>query len=166
LEVLDYKIQQDRKHLNHVSAEVQKQEARFDILDKQIAVKEKAKATIAEVEAMGHKLPVVPGVHFTDIEAAKLKSLAKKGVGIDKRADEYRSKIAALEGNIRSLNSQIITLKQDISAIARDRDTWKANYERLWGEVKEFIGAIRKIPHLLRKFIAEHLPGKSHNREV
>jgi len=166
LEVLDYKIQQDTEYLNSLSAEVKKQEAQSANLNKQITVKEKAKSTIAEVEAMGHKLPVFPGVHFTDNEAAKLKSLAKKGVGIDKRADEYKQKIETLEGNIRDMNSQITSLKQSVKSITLDRDTWKANYNRLWDEVKDFIKSIRTIPNKLRAFIAEHLPGKSHNREV
>jgi chromosome segregation ATPase len=116
---------------------------------------------------MGHPLPLVPGVHLSEDEAKKLKSLAKKGVGIDKRAEEYRKKIAALDEHIRALDGEINALNQSIRSIARERDTWKANYERLWAEVKEFIGAIRRIPERLRAFIAEHLPQqKNQNREV
>ena len=67
--------------------------------------------------------------------------------------------------HIRELDSEINSLNQSVRSIARDRDTWKANYERLWAEVKEFIGAIRSIPNRLRAFIAEHLPQR-HDREV
>jgi septal ring factor EnvC (AmiA/AmiB activator) len=179
LEVLEYKIQQDKiqaaeleteikgkeKAIAALDVKVEKKTARIEKLDEQITVKEKAKTTITEVEATGHSLPFVPGVHLTDNEAAKLKSLAKKGVGIDKRTNEYKDKITALEGNIRNLNSQITLLKQDVVSIARDRDTWKANYERLWGEVKEFIVAIRRAPRRLFELINEHLP-KSHKQEV
>ena len=141
--------------------------ARLDKLDEQITVREKAKATIAEVDSMGHSLPLVPGVHLSDNEAKKLKSLAKKGVGIDKRAEEYKKKINALDGNIRELNGQINQWKQSYQSAILDRDAWKANYERLWGEVREFIGAIRSIPQKLRAFISEHLPGqKNKNQEV
>ena len=88
-------------------------------------------------------------------------------MSIDEHADEYKKKITALEGNIRDMNSQINSLKQDVRNIARDRDTWKSNYERLWSEVKDFIWAIRNIPNRLRAFIAEHMPGqKNHNREA
>ena len=73
---------------------------------------------------------------------------------IDECADEYKKKIAVLEGSIRDLNCQINSLKQDVRNIARERDTWKANYERLWSEVKDFIWAIRNIPNRLRAFIA------------
>jgi len=105
-------------------------------------------------------------MNFTDAETKKLKALARKGVGIDKRADGYKKKIATLETNIRDLNREILSLQQSVKSIAQDRDTWKANYERLWGEVKEFIGAIRSVPNKLRAFIAEHLPTqRKNNRE-
>ena len=157
----EYKYQQEKKRV----AELEKQ-AEVNKLDTQIAVKEKAKATLAEVDAMGHTLPLVPGVHFTDADAKKLKSLAKKGVGIDKRAEEYQKKIAGLEKNIRNLNDDITTLQQSVRSIALDRDTWKKNYERLWAEVKDFIGVIRSAPQKLFSLIAENLPTqKKHNRE-
>ena len=41
------------------------------------------------MDAMGHPLPLVPGVHLSDNEAKRLKALTRKGVGIDERADEY-----------------------------------------------------------------------------
>ena len=180
LEVLDYKIQQDKKRLSELESQVEqkeidiaaldeqagKKQKNVDNLNEQITVKDKAKTTIAEVEAMGHSLPLVPGVHLTDDEAKRLKFLAKKGVGIDKRAEEYKKKITALDGEIRDLNGQITQWKQSYNSVARDRDAWKANYERLWEEVKEFIGAIRKIPNRLRLFINEHLtPTQNKNRE-
>ena len=181
LSVEVYKTQQEIKRREAVTAEVEQSEVRLgemekqaekrttklEKLDEQITVKEKAKATIKEVDAMGNSLPFVPGVHLSDDEAKRLKALAKKGIGIDKRAEEYKKKIAALDNNIRDLNGHITLLKQDVSSIARDRDTWKANYERLWSEVKDFIVAIRSIPQKLRAFVEEHLPRQRnhHNRE-
>ena len=180
LEVLEYKIQQDRIQEQELAASIEKKQGavaaldektekkrvRLDNLNEEITVKEKAKATIKEVDAMGKPQTIGSGFIVTADELKKLKSLAKKGVGIDKRADEYKEKIAEHEKSIRDLNGQITTLKQNVNSIARDRDTWKANYERLWGEVKEFIGAIRKIPERLRAFIAEHLPHQERNKEV
>jgi len=94
-----------------------------------------------------------------------LKSLAKKGVGIDKRAEEYKKKIAALDDNIRDLSGQINDLNRSVQSITRERDSWKTNYERLWSEVKDFIHAIRSAPQKLLAFIREQLSQKSHNRE-
>ena len=181
LSVEEYKYQQEKKRREVVASEVEqseirlgelekqaeKKEAKLDKLDEQITVKEKAKATIKEVDAMGRSLPLVPGVHLTDEEMKKLKSLAKKGVGIDKRANEYKERITMLEGNIRDLNSRIASQKQEITSIARDRDAWKKNYERLWDEVKDFIHAIRRAPQRLRELINEHLLWtKNKNQEV
>jgi len=165
-EEVEAEVEQSETRLEQLDQETEKKKARNKNLDEQITVKEKAKATLAEVDAMGHSLPLVPGVHFSEGEAKKLKSLAKKGVGIDKRAEGYKKKITALDGNIRDLNREILSLQQSVKSIAQDRDTWKANYERLWGEVKEFIAAIRSVPNKLRAFIAEHLPTqRKNNRE-
>ena len=54
LDVISYKTQQENKRLSNVSAQVEKKEAKREKLDKEIAVKEKAKATIEEIEMMGH----------------------------------------------------------------------------------------------------------------
>ena len=78
------------------------------------------------------RLPLIPGVHLSDNDAERLKAFARKGVGIDEHADEYKKKITALEGSIRDMDGQINSLQQDIRSIARDRNTWTANYERLW----------------------------------
>jgi hypothetical protein len=43
-----------------------------------------------------HQPALLGGVHLPDDEAKRLKSLAKKSVGIDKRAEEYNRKITAL----------------------------------------------------------------------
>ena len=166
LTVEEYKYQQEKKRVAELEKQAVKKQAEVNKLDTQIAVKEKAKATLAEVDAMGHTLPLVPGVHLKEDEAKRLKALARKGVGIDKRAEEYQKKITALEKNIRNLNDDITTLQQSVRSIALDRDTWKKNYERLWAEVKDFIGVIRSAPQKLFALIAEHLPTqKKHNRE-
>ncbi|MCL1820400.1 MAG: plasmid recombination protein [Oscillospiraceae bacterium] len=165
LDVLDFKIQQDKKRLADVSSQVEKKELRRDKLDEQITVKEKAKATIKEVDSMGKPQTIGNGFIVTADELKKLKSLAKKGVGIDKRAEEYKEKIAALEVSIRDLKSQITSLESDVRVIARDRDTWKANYDRLWGEVKDFIKAIRTAPQRLLAFIRENIQ-QNKNQEV
>jgi len=165
LEVLDYKIQQDKKRLDALDRQAEKKAERIEKLDAKITVKEKARATLSEVEAMGKPALLGNGFTVTNDELAKLKSLAKKGVGIDKRAEEYKRKIAALDENIRDLNAQVNDLNCSVSSIVRERDSWKTNYERLWAEVKPFIDAIRSAPQKLLAFIREHLPKKSHNRE-
>jgi len=163
LDVLDFKIQQDKKRLDFLSEQVEKKENRIEKLDEKIVVKEKARATIAEVEAMGHKLPVVPGVHFADDEAKRLKSLAKKGVGTDKHADDLKQQLAMQQ---REHESMIREMQSAITTIQRDRDKWKKNYERLWDEVKDFIHAIRKIPNRLRAFLQEIGVTKYNEKEV
>jgi chromosome segregation ATPase len=116
------------------------------------------------------KPAILGGINFTDAEAKRLKTLAKKSVAaqedFDKRAADYRKKIDALDGEINSLNGQIRDWKNSYGAVARDRDSWKENYNRLWAEVKPYIEAIRKFPQQLLNLIREHLPLKNHNKEV
>ncbi len=111
------------------------------------------------------KPAVFGGIHFTDNEAKKLKSLARKGVGKDKRIEEKDDEIAALNKQLRGKNGEIADWQQSYNRVAAERDTWKANYERLWKEVKDFIDAIRSIPGRLLAFISEHLPQR-HDREA
>jgi prefoldin subunit 5 len=166
LETLDYKIRQDEKRLEILDQRAEKKEKQIEKLDEKLSMKKSAVATIDEINAMG-KPTVFGGVHYTDDESKRLKSLARKSVGIDKRADGYKKKIAALERNIRDMNSEINSLNQSVRSITRDRDAYKQNYDRLWNEVKPFIEAIRKFPQQLLTFIQERLqPHKSHNREV
>jgi hypothetical protein len=65
------------------------------------------------------------------------------------------------------MQGEIKDWQHSYSKVAAERDTYKKNYERLWAEVKDFIGAIRSIPNRLRAFIAEHIDQeKNRNREV
>ncbi|GHV48538.1 Plasmid recombination enzyme type 2 [Clostridia bacterium] len=156
LDVIDYKIQQDKKRLDALDEQAQlakteqtleKKTAQVEKLDEKISVKNTAKATIKEVDAMG-KPALLGGVNFTVDEAAKLKSLAKKSVTADDRISANKKKIAKLDEQISSLNSQLRDAKAEVKH-------WHTKYTDLWNEVKDFIGAIRKFPARLKAFIAE-----------
>jgi archaellum component FlaC len=166
LSVLDYKIQQDEKRFDALDERIEKREAQIEKLDAKLEVKQTKAATIGEINAMGHTLPLVPGIHLSDEEAKRLKSLARKSIGIDKRANEYRQKITELEGNIHDLNGQIRDWKNSYGAVSRERDSYKQNYDRLWAEVKPYIEAIRKFPQQLLTFVRTLIPQKNHNKEV
>ena len=161
LEVLDFKIQQDKKRLDTLDEQVEKKEARLDKLDEKIAVKEKAKATITEVEAIG-KPALLGGFNITDDELKKLKILAKKSVGNDNRAAEYKKKIAALDDKIRDLSAEV-------TALASERSYWKKKFDDLERLVKPFLSAIYNFPEVLKEFIARHWQErqqqKTNNRE-
>jgi chromosome segregation ATPase len=106
LDVLNFKIQQDEKRLDALDSRIEKKQERIEKLDEKLTAKQSAKATMAEVDAMD-KPAILGGVNFLDAEAAKLKSLAKKAVGIDNRAADYKKKIAVLAcwGNPKPLRN-------------------------------------------------------------
>ncbi len=62
------------------------------------------------------------------------------------------------------LDAKMKDAKAQLESLRRDRDKWKANYDNLWNEVKDFIHAIRSAPNRLRAFVREHIP-QSQNRE-
>ena len=143
----EYKLEQERKHVAELEKQNKKLQAENKKLDAQISVKEKAKATLAEVEAMG-RLAILGGSNFTDAETKRLKTLAKKSVNADKQIAESKKKMAVLEEQISDLNIKLHDAKIEVNH-------WHREYTTLWNEVKDFIGAIRKFPVRLREFIAE-----------
>jgi chromosome segregation ATPase len=148
-------------------------------LDAQIAVKEKAKATIKEVEAMGKPQTIGNGFVVTADELKKLKTLAKKSVNADKQIADSKKKMAALDEQITDLNAKLRDAQAEVNH-------WHREYTDLWNKVKDYIGAIRKLPARLREFVSElfrpereaaqqrereleqqrHTQQKSHKREV
>jgi uncharacterized coiled-coil protein SlyX len=151
LTVMEYKVQQERERLDELYQQIEKQEAKIEKLDAKLDVKKTKAATLAEINAMGHSLPVVPGVHFSDDETKRLKSLARKSVTLDDRITAQKKKMAALDEQISDLNSKLRDAKAEITH-------WHREYTDLWNEVKDFIQAIRKFPARLREFIVTLFP--------
>ena len=148
LDVIDYKIQQEKKRLGVLDGQIEKKEARVEKLDEKIAVKATKAATLAEIDGIGHSLPLVPGVHLTDDEAKRLKSIARQVVKSDER-------IAKVKRDMDALQAEIKTVKRERDEAKIEKNHWHREYTNLWNEVKDFIGAIRKFPARMREFVAE-----------
>ncbi|GHU35011.1 Plasmid recombination enzyme type 2 [Clostridia bacterium] len=147
LDVIDYKIQQDKKRLDALDEQIEKKEAKAEKLDEKISVKQTKAATLAEIDSIG-KPSFVGGVHLTDEEAKRLKSLARQTVKSDER-------IAKLKKDIDTLQAEIKTVKRERDEAKIEVNHWHREYTNLWNEVKDFISAIRKFPARLKEFIAE-----------
>ena len=136
LDVLDYKIQQDRKEIDNLSEQKEKKQQ--------------------EVDKLIQKTKVIGGVSAKHDEIDKMAKPGKSGNSVVvanadwKRISDTAKRCALLDEKMKELNKQINALRQE-------RDTWKKNYERLWGEVKDFIHAIRRFPSRLLDFIREQL---------
>ena len=136
LDVLDFKIQQDRKEIDTLSEQKEKKQK--------------------EVDNLIQKTKVIGGVSATHDEIDKMAKPGKSGSNVIvanadwKRISDTAKRCALLDEKMKDLNKQITTLRQE-------RATWKANYTRLWGEVKDFIQAIRRFPSRLLDFIREQL---------
>jgi chromosome segregation ATPase len=159
LEVLDYKIQQDTKRSATLDAEIEtkkqtsaeldvrndKKTARLTKLDEQIANREKAKATIAEIDAMG-KPAILGGFNFTINEAKTLKTLAKKSVSANKHVAEANRKLKIAE-------DELAKTKSELAAEKKKRPSISENLK--WFD--KFLAAMRRAPKRLMAVIEDIL---------
>jgi uncharacterized coiled-coil protein SlyX len=148
LDVLDYKIQQDEKRLADLELQSEKKEAKLEKLDEKISVKATEATTLAEIDAMGHSLPLMPGLHLTDEEAKRLKSLARQSIKADERIAKVKRDIAVIEKKLDSVQRELADTRAELKH-------WHDKYTDLWNEVKDFISAIRRFPARLREFVTE-----------
>lgn len=144
LEVLDYKIQQDVSRLNDLNAQTDKKKAEVDYLVETTKVRSVIAAAQNEIDAMARpgksgKNKIVANADWETVSA-----MAKRSV--------------LLDAKLTDTQAQVKTLRLE-------RDTWKTNYNNLWGEVKDYIRAIRSIPNKLRTFISEQKMEKTQARE-
>jgi hypothetical protein len=137
--------------------ETEKKEAQLEKPDAQIAVKQTKAATLAEIDAMGHALPFVPGVHLSDGEAKHLKALARQTVKTDERIAKSKRDMAAVK-------TQLAETEQKLRDVSAERDHWHREWQGLWDEVKPFIEAIRKFPAKMLEFVKSLFP-QIHTRE-
>ena len=144
LDVLDYKIKQDKKRLEDISLCVEEGQKQVEKLTKATKVRADIAATQAEIDTMSKSAKSGKNVLVSNNDWECVSTMAKRCVLLDAMASDMQAQIDSLR---------------------RDRDKWKNNYTKLWNEVKDFIGTIRKIPQRLKAFIAEQLQQKSHKRE-
>ena len=144
LDVLDYKIQQDRKTIADLSEQKQQLRTEADALVEATKVRAGIFARQEEINAMARPGKSGNTVFVSNADWKRVSEMAKRCILLDEK--------------IKGAEKQINSLKVD-------RDTWKTNYERLWNETKDFIKAIRISPNRLREFIEGQRIDKSRNWE-
>jgi chromosome segregation ATPase len=114
--------------------------------------------------AMG-KQAFLGGVNFSEDEAKKLKSLAKKAVRKDNRIAEYKRKIEEKDSQINDLNADINDLQRIHGMTVLESQAHKRNYDNLYSEVKPFLEGIRKSPEPLMEFMQNQQKSKTREGE-
>ena len=159
LTVLEFKTKQETERAAAIAAvvadmtqtaasldeETEKKKKRLEKIDGQIVVKDKARATIAEVEAMG-KPALLGGFSVSGDEMKKLKTLAKKGVTIEDNTKELKRKLTAAEGERDEAKKQLADEVRKRPSI-KDHLSW-------WGKFTE---AMRRAPKRLIAVIEDIL---------
>ena len=148
LDVLDYKIQQDKKRAAELDNEISEKGKTLAEKDKQIATKDKkleryknADADIGFVDTVGNRRDVLGRVILTDKEAKDLKKLAKEGV--------------ASRGEIYNLQYKVVRSNGDCKQAEKERDEWKGYHQTLHKKVKHYLDAARHSPLAAERMITE-----------
>jgi len=145
LNVLDYKIQQDKKRLNFLSEQTEQKQAQVDHLAHALKVRKDTSATHEDIESMAKSGKSGNNKIVANADWQRVSEMAKRCLILDAKTKD---------------------LQKQVEDLRCDRDKWKKNYERLWDEVKDFIKAIRSMPGKLLTFITEHRHNKTKNQEV
>jgi hypothetical protein len=168
LEVLDYKIQQDEKRLEALEVEIHQKETAVAVLDRQaenkekqiekfdakLEVKQTKAATVDEINAMGHSLPLVPGIHFSDDEAARLKKLARQSVKLQEQIKSNNAKMKKMETELNEVKAELDSRKKKEPTLMEQLNWWQ-----------KFIQAMRRAPKRL-KDVVEDILRKPPEKEV
>jgi chemotaxis protein histidine kinase CheA len=121
-----------------MDAQAEKKQQRLDKLDEAITVKDKAAATVAEVEAMGKPALIGSSLTVTADEMKTLKSLAKEGV-------KSRGIIAELKKQINGFVAKIKELTQKLT-----------RYEGMGlTDTMKYYEALQRAPRRLAETVAD-----------
>lgn len=135
LDVLDYKVQQDKKHL----AEIQE---RIDGAQKKLDDYEPVAMQITELENIGRR-SLTGKVQMSQEDYGKLTELAKEGIA-------SRGTIGRLQETIASQNNRIWRLNETIDRLER-------KLEELSALCKPYLDALQKAPQRVKRFLDDIL---------
>lgn len=145
LDVLEYKNKQETERAAALGKEVQKKEARLGKLDEKIAVKTKAAAAVAEIEAMG-KPALLGGFSVSADEMKTLKTLAKKSVKADEKVADMKHRLTAAESERDALKTQVEaekkarpSIKQHLSWFDKFTAAMKRAPKRLMAVIEDIL---------------------------
>ncbi len=94
--------------------------------------------TFMEIDSMGKKT-LTGNIAFAPNEAQELKELAKKGVVADCRISELEEKVARAR---------------------KEAGIWKQRYEKLLGQVRDYLAAVKKAPERVADFLKKVIQEK------
>lgn len=135
LEVLDYKIQQDKEHLAEIQERISAAQEKLDDV-------EPAVMQMSELESIGKK-SFTGKVQMSQEDYGRLTELAKEGIA-------SRGKIARLNDTISSLNTRIWKLNEVIDRLER-------RLEELTERCQPYLEALLKAPQRVKHFLDELL---------
>ena len=158
---LDMAIEGKEQAAAKLDQQAGKKKERLEKLNESIAVKEKAKATVAEVEAMGKPVLLGSGYNVTVDELKKLKALAKKSVAADERVASMKRKLETAESERNTAVKENNEYKAQKAAAKKKQPTLSENLT--W--FNKFITAMRRAPKRLMAVIEEILHNPPERQE-
>jgi hypothetical protein len=174
LSVTEYKTQQEIKRAAAATAiveekqeaaaaldkKLEKKEERLERLDGQLAVKEKAKSTFDEIDAMG-KLTMLGNFSLTADELTKLKALAKKSLTADEKIRDANRKRKTAENEREAAENKLNEVNARIEASKKSQP--KITEHITW--FNKFIAALKRAPKRLTAVIEDILRNPPERQE-
>ena len=144
LSVREYKSKQEQERLNKLKAQSQEEKRKLDSLIEATGVRKGISAAQVDIDNMARTSKSGKNKIVSNADWEVVSTMAKRCAVLDEKTKD---------------------MAESIKVLQRDLNTWKARYNRLWNEVKDFIYAIRTAPQKLLSFICENKLRKTKNRE-
>ena len=131
LTVTQFKVAEEQRHLEELTAKVEKKEARIAKADDVLKVRKEQATAYQDIDQIGRKT-LTGKIEMTQDESKRLKDLAKEAI-------LSRAKIS--------------TLTDKLAQAKKDAEIWKNRYEELKEQAKDFLAAVKKAPEKVKAFI-------------
>ena len=131
LTVTQFKVAEEQRHLEELTAKVEKKEARIAKADDVLKVRKEQATAYQDIDQIGRKT-LTGKIEMTQDESKRLKDLAKEAI-------LSRAKIS--------------TLTDKLAQAKKDTEIWKNRYEELKEQAKDFLAAVKKAPEKVKAFL-------------
>lgn len=147
LEVLDYKIKQDKKAVATLENDIQSKAEQAATLDKQLSSKQKQLSGIENKITVGRQAAVT----FSEIEQMAKKTFFGK---MELTVDDWGKVVALAKKGVVS-EAKIADLKKQLANAIKDIGSYKNRYEKLAEETKEYLKLKFFFPQQVKKSLDE-----------
>ena len=152
LTVTQFKVQQEQKRLDSLTAQIDQKEQRLTQTSKTLSKKEKELAAVQKKAAVTKDALI----HARDLDdIGKRMFLGNYSLTEDELS---ALKKQATHGYMMDVENR--RLKEELSTAKKEAARWSTKYHDLWYDVKPYLDALHRAPELVRSFLEKVLVSK------